>query len=306
MISGRSSSPRPCAPTPLVAAWLVPPACVHTGASFPARFSCIRRTSTRLDWKTENGRRPSVFSFFFSQSALGFDRRDRLAKQLLGAAGDEDVRVSPAGRQYPALRFVTVPSSNTSGRPLRPAAQPLTSLECRCPPGDTPFWPARSQIRRVSSMRRPNDIRAIVNRTPGIAFDSTVFSLSYSISSFCVLSGRSIRTQYISRRPRSLVRGTSRTSIATAFRYRRTAVTPEPHSSDKPRIVALAAVRAETSPPPERSALPPGTNPVWPHRSTRKASHPRSRSAFLEICTVAFGAELIRACLNAVLQRNRR
>src|SRR5262245_26986500 len=48
-----------------------------------------RRTSRRLGWNSENGRRLLVFSFFFGEPALVLDRSYDLAAQALGAGLSE-------------------------------------------------------------------------------------------------------------------------------------------------------------------------------------------------------------------------
>src|SRR5579884_1736544 len=64
----------------------------HICAPSPDRFSCTPRTSTRPGSQIESGRRRLVFSFSFSQPALGFNGRHDFAREFLGCLGRNQFR----------------------------------------------------------------------------------------------------------------------------------------------------------------------------------------------------------------------
>src|SRR3954453_6357684 len=81
------------APTP--AARLPPPVVpgIRTASESPAFAFCIRRTSTRPGWQSENGRRRSVFSFVCRPAALALDSIDDLAYERFGRGVDQGVDI---------------------------------------------------------------------------------------------------------------------------------------------------------------------------------------------------------------------
>src|ERR1019366_2813394 len=76
--SGSSPLPPSSAPRPAPLCRRVATPATRTAGAAPGRSSGMRRTSNRPGWRTENGRRLGVFSFFFVQPGLSADRRQCL------------------------------------------------------------------------------------------------------------------------------------------------------------------------------------------------------------------------------------
>src|ERR1035441_6111103 len=96
MTWGSSPFPPSFAPTPVPLCRPVAAPATRTAGAAPGRSSGTRRTSNRPGWRTENGRRLGVFSFFFVQPGLSANRCQSLPEQFLGTRLRQQFRARDA------------------------------------------------------------------------------------------------------------------------------------------------------------------------------------------------------------------